>query len=484
MYRNGRLRMVSRSAPGNTNRVAVPYKDKDALIRARREAAQYGVAGARGGAYFNRNKLGSEDIFDPITGLSGGKNLVTTDYNPENIKYEQRTVPTIRGSMVSGGQPNIGNSFAGILEALKGSVNDRLNPVVNPIDAEIAEKARGNPLGLRAAMQNLTPEMRRKRENEQALLDREREYSNLLSTLKAAGITSEEELYRNAVVGPDGQVNLNPNAQAAIAQLGNAANSLRLLDLSGMGAGKAVSAGARVASRATVRGLDNLIPRIASVANNPTLINAGMDTVRAAAAGAPMEQSVATGLAGLVRGNQSFARQAADQLNLSRTTLSEIKAGERQYNVGGKVYADPEEGALAYQYQAWKNAGNKAGRKIVKSTEEFLNEWRASGLGRNEFLRQNGMYQSAGEAKPETLLQDFEAANPNITDDILEYAHDVAKAKGGPHTIDNVYLVPKRTNAAMKDKTFKEFVDEQTELTGKSADEVAEEWGILHTPYK
>jgi hypothetical protein len=300
--------MATRPAPGNRNRVAVSYKDKDALARARREAAQYGVAGARGGAN-NRNKFGSEDIFDPITGVSGAYNLVTTDYNPENIKYEQRTVPTIRGGMMSGGQPNIGSSIFGIIQALAGSVNDRLNPVVNPIDAEIAEKARGNPLGLRAAMQNLTPEVRRERENEQALLDREREYSNLLSTLKAAGITSEEELYRSAVVSPDGQVNLNPNAQAAIAQLGNAADSLRLLDVTG--SGKPVTMGAsfagKQAAKQVSRGLDSLIPRVASVANNPTFINAGMDTVRAATAGAPLEQSVATGLASLVAGNKPIS---------------------------------------------------------------------------------------------------------------------------------------------------------------------------------
>jgi hypothetical protein len=292
--------MVSRSAPGNTNRVAVPYKDKDALARARRKAAQYGVAGARGGSYFNRNKFGSEDIFDPITGVSGAYNLSTTDYNPENIKYEQRTVPTIRGGMVSGGQSNIGNSFAGILEAIKGSVTAA---PTTEFDAAMQEKYKNNPRAIGAAQQRLSPEDKYQMVNQRENAQRDKEYSNLLSTLKAAGLT-EEELYRNAVVSPNGQVNLNPNAQATIAQLGNAANSLRLLDLSGMGAGKAVSAGARVASKATVRGLDNLIPRIASIANNPTLINAGMNTVRSAAAGAPLEQSVASGIASLVSGNK------------------------------------------------------------------------------------------------------------------------------------------------------------------------------------
>jgi hypothetical protein len=158
--------------------------------------------------------------------------------------------------------------------------------------------------------------------------------------------------------------------------------------------------------------------------------------------------------------------EEAEALNLSR--LAEL---------GGLS----SQAGLKYINQGWKNSGNRAARKIIK---QFSDEQPSSGLGRNEFLKEKGLYQTAGEANPVDLLTTYTKANPTMTDNIVEFAHDTSKAKGGAHTRDNVYLVPKRTNAAMKELTFKEFVEDQMKITGKSADEVAKEWGILHTPYK
>lgn len=243
----------------NPNVVAQKPKVSTEYSAALREQAQRGVAGARGGSYFDRSQYGSEAIFDPATGVSGAIGLATTDYNPEGIKYPTRMVPAGArgGGMVSGGQPNIGSSFAGILEAIKGMATP---PPTTEFDAAMQDKYKNNPRAIGAALQRLSPEEQYQMTNQRENAKREGEYSNLLSTLKAAGLT-EEELYRSAVVSPDGKINLNPNAQAAISQLGNAADSLRLLDLAGMGAGKAAGVGARAVGRTVGRVVEDIAVR-------------------------------------------------------------------------------------------------------------------------------------------------------------------------------------------------------------------------------
>lgn len=176
--------------------------------------------------------------------------------------------------------------------------------------------------------------------------------------------------------------------------------------------------------------------------------------------------AIALGAGGGVMGYSAFSPDEAEALDLSRLA----KLGGLSSQAGRK-----------YINEGWKNAGNRAARKIIK---QFSDEQPFSGLGRNEFLKEKGLYQTAGEANPVDLLTTYIEANPTMTDNIVEFAHDISKAKGGPHTRDNVYFIPKRTNAAMKELTFKEFVEDQMKLTGKSADEVAKEWGILHTSYK
>jgi hypothetical protein len=239
----------------------VPQKPKVSAeySAALREQAQRGVAGARGGSYFDRSQYGPEAIFDPVTGISGAAKLATTDYNPEGIKYPTRMVPAGArgGGMVSGGQPNIGSSFAGILEAVKGMATP---PPTTEFDAAMQEKYKNNPRAVGAAQQRLSPEEKYQMTNKRENAKREDEYSKLLSTLKAAGLT-EEELYRSAVVSPDGKINLNPNAEAIISQLGNAADSLRLLDVAGLGAGKVVGVGARAAGRTARRAVEDIAVR-------------------------------------------------------------------------------------------------------------------------------------------------------------------------------------------------------------------------------
>ena len=248
----------------NSNIVPQKPKDPAEYSAALRELAQYRVAGARVGSYLNRDQLGIEAVFDPITAVSGGVGLVTTDYNPKNIKYPTRMVPAGArgGGMVSGGGPGIGSSFAGIGAALYGAIE---GAPTTEFDAAMQDKYKNNPRAIAAALQRLSPEQKSDRKNQKMIVDREEEYNDLLRTLKAAGLTVEE-WDRGAVVSPDGRVNLNPNAQATIAQLGNAADSLRLLDFAGLGAGKVVGAGVGYGARAATRGIaKGLIPTVRSV---------------------------------------------------------------------------------------------------------------------------------------------------------------------------------------------------------------------------
>ena len=308
--------MASRPAPRNRNdralglaRVRAAGRPAPGIVRKdeiERQAWAAGLTQNEMGVWHDNTKtpaakkLETAVDFLPMAALtdaaSGVYNLLTTDYNPENIKYPTRMVPAGArgGGMVSGGQPNISDTIMGLGAAIKSSVE------AAPITEFDKARYEKNPLSVRGSNLNLTPKQKSERSVQVMNADREKQYSNLLRTLKAAGIT-EEEMYRDVVVGPDGQVNFNANVQAMIAQLGNAADALRGTELIGYGLGKPVAVATRAATRAATR---SVIPRAVGVATNPRLINAGQATLETLQRGGRPSEAVLGGVAALFAGNK------------------------------------------------------------------------------------------------------------------------------------------------------------------------------------
>jgi hypothetical protein len=313
--RDGRLRIVNRPAPGNRNRVATrnsvaALRSEAAAKRPSLNPAAYGKTRQGNTDAITRFVLEENPIMSAAKGFQGLFNLGTAEYNPEGINYPTRMVPAGArgGGMPTGVAPGPIDSFAALGPAIGSLFNPRDRTA---IEQRVYEEAKGNPKEVALGMGRLSERDKTEQSIQEKASEDAKNYSTLLSVLKQAGITSEEDLYRGAVMSPDGQVSLNPTVQAALGGIVNAGEAVRVFDAIGFGAGKALGAGVRLGAgagrRSIAKGLDGLIPRIASAANNPTLINAGMDTVRAATAGAPMEQSVATGIASLVAGNKPIS---------------------------------------------------------------------------------------------------------------------------------------------------------------------------------
>ena len=175
-------------------------------------------------------------------------------------------------------------------------------PEKTDLEKKLWEEARGNPYAYRKLLNKLTPQQQAQNSINTKIKSNEKDYNDMVSMLRDTGI-SEEEMYRDVVVGPDGQVNLNANVQGALSGIGYAADALRGTELIGYGLGKPVGLAARAATKA-------VIPRAVGVATNPRIINAGMQSVEAAARGARPGEVITTGVAALVAGNKPVSNGA------------------------------------------------------------------------------------------------------------------------------------------------------------------------------
>ena len=183
----------------------------------------------------------------------GVKGFATLDYNPEGIKYPTRMVPAGArgGGMVSGGGPGIGSSFSALPGAIYRAIKSRER---TDEEKRLFKEAGGNPRVYAYLLNNLDPARKAQNYFDAQINSNQKDYNNLISMLSDVGI-SEEEMYRDVVVGPDGQVNLNANTQAALEGIGYAADSLRGTELIGYGLGKPVGLAARAATKAAGTGV-------------------------------------------------------------------------------------------------------------------------------------------------------------------------------------------------------------------------------------
>jgi hypothetical protein len=238
-----------------------------------------------------------------LEGLGGAFNLVTNKFNPENRKYPDKQVPLkIFGYDVSGGkqtvtQPHQSPNMWTALGAIPGVIGRSvMAPERTDQQNKLWEQARGNPREYMRLLKGLNPAQQAQNSIDTKIKSDEKDYNDMVSMLKDTGI-SEEELYRGVVVGPDGQINLNANTQAAIDGLGYAGSSLRLTELIGYGLGKPVGMAARAATKAA-------IPRAVGLATNPRLITAGQATLETLQRGGRPSEAVLGGVAALVAGNK------------------------------------------------------------------------------------------------------------------------------------------------------------------------------------
>ena len=142
-----------------------------------------------------------------------------------------------------------------------------------------------------------------------------------------------------------------------------------------------------------------------------------------------------------------------------------------------------------------KSFANRIWRERLKGDKRKLN------LGTNEDLYRAGLGQPAGKnvklgkpgeegaqtvlaANPVNLVSDFVRSNAKYIelnpDDGLALGHDVARSLGGETSKYNIYMIPAKTNDAMKQLTFKEFIEKQMNETGLSMATVKDLWGLSH----
>lgn len=133
--------------------------------------------------------------------------------------------------------------------------------------------------------------------------------------------------------------------------------------------------------------------------------------------------------------------------------------------------------------------------------ERIKGDKRKLGLKKNEELYLLGMAQPGGSsvkigkkgkegwqtmlpANPINLLNDFFRSNSKYIelnpDAPMALGHDIARSLGGPTSKYNIYYIPAKTNEAMRQLTFKEFIEKQMSETGESMATVKDLWGLSH----
>ena len=248
-----------------------------------------------------------------VVGLNGLVNLSTSNANPEpNVYGKDRVVPTIRGGMVSAGGPKASDAYIADIMAIP-----RIFQAADksPMEQKLWDQSGHNPYIYRKQLHNLSAGEKTQLSIEQKSMKNKKGYNDFLSMMQDAGVGNEQQVLRDAVIGPDGQVSLNPTVNAALANMGYAGDSLRLLDLTGIGLGDVAAAGGRLgavaAKRAIESGLENLGGRAVADAVASAARKVGQTSLDIATAPASMALGVGVGGGSLTKAAREAAQAKA-----------------------------------------------------------------------------------------------------------------------------------------------------------------------------
>jgi hypothetical protein len=208
-----------------------------------------------------------------------------------------------------------------------------------------------------------------------------------------------------------------------------------------------------------------------TLATNPRVVGSLMDATNVASSGARPAEVIATGLAGLMRGNLPTA-PVAEPLKFSGSKVGELLAGN-QVRQAVNILRGSRRNRIKGD-----NERNVGSRTIFPEQRIRLGRTtdRPTTARNPETLAEK---QATWDRQPDLLdnYNKFITDNPNWAehgDQIVE-GHLIARSKGG----EEIAYLTKKTNDAMGSKNIDEFVNEEISK-GLTLEEVKNKWHLNH----